>query len=288
LKAGDPTSSRWIETRLLTKQQGEWVGYSYEWLDDQSDAILVEKSGRDRTFSLSSNAGDRKQVWHYPSRTECMACHTRAAGFVLGLSTEQLNKAHDYGGGVKLNQIEALERLGVLKTDWLPKAKEALREVLKSGGKSQTEIDATLAAAKPLDGQLKLRSNQLLGASPESLSKLSDPYDVTEDLGKRARAFLHSNCAYCHVEAGGGNAKMDLSIYANLDQMKIVDVVPTHHTFDKPNAKLIASGEPGSSVLLHRVSMRGPGQMPQLSTSVVDTAAVEMLAQWVKSLSRQE
>src|SRR5205085_1649523 len=31
-----------IETRLLTKQQGQWVGYSYQWKDDQSDADLVE------------------------------------------------------------------------------------------------------------------------------------------------------------------------------------------------------------------------------------------------------
>ena len=40
MKAGDPASKRWIETRLMTKQQGEWVGYSYEWLDDQSDAVF--------------------------------------------------------------------------------------------------------------------------------------------------------------------------------------------------------------------------------------------------------
>jgi glucose/arabinose dehydrogenase len=286
--AADPTSKRWIETRLLTKQQGEWVGYSYEWLQDQSDAVLVEKGGRDRTFAISTNAGHREQVWHYPSRTECMACHTRAAGFVLGLTTEQLNKVHDYGNGVKLNQIEAQERLGVLKTDWLPKAKELLREELKLAGKSQADIDARLAAAKPLDGQLKQRSGQLLGTTPDSFAKLSDPYDEAEDPEKRARAFLHSNCAYCHIEAGGGNAKMDLSIYATLDQMKIVNVAPTHHTFGKPNAKLIAPGDPDRSVLLHRVGMRGPGQMPQLSTSVVDAAAVEMLGKWVKSLSHSK
>ncbi len=28
----------------------------------------------------------RKQTWHYPSRTECMVCHSRAANWVLGLS----------------------------------------------------------------------------------------------------------------------------------------------------------------------------------------------------------
>ncbi len=131
--AGDPQSRRWIETRLMTKQQGEWVGYSYEWLEDQSDAVLVEAKGRDRVFTIREQESERKQVWHYPSRAECMACHTRAAGFVLGLTTEQLNKSHDYGQGVLLNQIEAYELRGVLKTDWLAKSRAALKDELKSG-----------------------------------------------------------------------------------------------------------------------------------------------------------
>lgn len=288
MTVGDAKSQRWIETRLLTKQQGEWVGYSYEWLEDQTDAVLVEAGGRDKAFAIRAPMGDRKQLWHYPSRTECMACHTRAAGFVLGLTTEQLNKMHDYGNGVKLNQMEALERLAVLKTDWLPKAKDALRDELKSAGRSQAEIEERLTSAKPLDGQLKQRSNQLLGAAPEAYGNLSNPNDATEALEQRARAFLHSNCAYCHIEAGGGNAKMDLSIYVPLDQMKIVDVTPTHHTFDTPHAKLIAPGDPERSVLLHRVGLRGPGQMPQLSTSVVDASAMTMLRDWVRQMSQSK
>ncbi len=113
---------------------------------------------------------------------------------------------------------------------------------------------------------------------------MSNPYDETQELDQRARAFLHSNCAYCHVEAGGGNAKMDLSIYANREQMKIFDVVPTHHNFDKSDARLVAPGAPERSVLLHRVGIRGPGQMPQLATSIVDTKALEMLKEWVKQM----
>lgn len=285
MKSGDPKSRRWIETRLLTKQQGEWIGYSYEWLEDQSDAVLVEKEGHDKSFSIQEVGAERKQLWHYPSRTECMACHTRAAGYVLGLTTEQLNKHHDYGNDVKLNQLEVFERTGVLKTDWVSKAKDALREELQAEGNSQTAIAERLNEAKPLDGQLKPRSDRMLGRSPEAFSKLSNPYDATQPLEQRARAFLHANCAYCHVEAGGGNAKIDLSIYPDLKGMKIVDVPPTHHTFGKSDARLVAPGNPDRTVLLHRVGLRGPGQMPQLSTSIVDAAAVEMLRDWVKSLA---
>jgi uncharacterized repeat protein (TIGR03806 family) len=114
-EAGRPESQRWIETRLLTRQQGEWVGYSYLWNDEQTDAELVGRSGRDIEFAIrdaAAEGGARRQLWHYPSRAECMVCHSRAANFVLGLTEHQMNRDHDYGG-FRMNQLELLERLGM-------------------------------------------------------------------------------------------------------------------------------------------------------------------------------
>jgi uncharacterized repeat protein (TIGR03806 family) len=284
MKPGDRDSRRWIETRLMTKQQGEWVGYSYAWNEQQSEATLVEASGLDREFAIQESAGTRTQSWHYPSRTECMVCHTRAAGFVLGLSTHQMNKIHDYGNDVAVNQLEALEAMGVLKANWIEPAKAALRAELVSNGKSPEEVEKQVIVEKVGEGQRTLRSDGLLGQAGDAYPKLVDPYDSANDLVLRARSFLHSNCAYCHVEAGGGNAKMNLSFYANADTMGIFDVEPTHHHFGKQDAKLIASGAPERSVLLHRVGMRGPGQMPQLATNRVDEAAMKMLRQWVTEM----
>ena len=87
LEDGNPASRHRIETRLLTQQQSEWVGYSYAWNDAQTDATLVQKTGVDRTFTIQdsrASAGKRQQTWHYPSRAECMVCHSRATNFVLG------------------------------------------------------------------------------------------------------------------------------------------------------------------------------------------------------------
>jgi hypothetical protein len=101
--AGDPASRRWIETRFLTKQAGEWVGYSYLWNDEQTDAELVAGEGADREYEIrvprsrEHPDGLVRQKWRYPSRTECMVCHSRAANFVLGLTELQFNKNHDYG-----------------------------------------------------------------------------------------------------------------------------------------------------------------------------------------------
>jgi mono/diheme cytochrome c family protein len=50
----------------------------------------------------------------------------------------------------------------------------------------------------------------LLTTGPEKYRKPVDLYDKEQDVALRARSYLHSNCAQCHVEAGGGNAQMKL------------------------------------------------------------------------------
>src|SRR5206468_1066198 len=83
MQPGVFASRRWVETRLLTRQEGEWVGYSYAWNDEQTEAFLVDGKGLDRPYAIKTPASEHKQVWHYPSRAECMVCHSRAAEWVL-------------------------------------------------------------------------------------------------------------------------------------------------------------------------------------------------------------
>ena len=126
----------------------------------------------------------------------------------------------------------------------------------------------------------------LLPFVPEHYRKLIDPYDAKQDLNLRARSFLHAICSQCHVEAGGGNAQMDLEFTADRAKTKIFGVKPVHHTFGLPDAKLIAPGDPDRSVLLHRVSNRNEGFMPPLATTIVDEKAVEMLREWVRAMKK--
>lgn len=239
-----PGGPRRIETRLLTKQIGQWVGYSYLWNDEQTDAELVGGAGLDRTYPVrdsSAPGGKRDQVWRYPSRTECMVCHSRAANFVLGPSTPQMNKIHDYGK-VQANQLTVLDRLGILHL------------------------------TKPVD----------------QLSRLANPADPQAPVEARARAYLHANCAICHVPAGGGNAMMDLDIATATDKMTVVGARPVHDTFGIPDAKLIAPHQPERSILLQRVRRRGQGQMPPLASSLVDPEAIQLLTTWIDSLPAEK
>jgi len=263
LDAANPAARHRIETRLLVFQQNEWVGYTYAWNNAQTDAELVSAAGTDRALTIRDAAapgGSRKQTWHYPSRAECMVCHSRAAQFVLGLHTHQMNREHDYGT-VRDNQLRAMEHAGVLK----------VRQPQR----------------KPKDGEPALpdKFTDKLTKSPDKYAHLADPYDAAQPLEARARSYLHSNCAHCHVDAGGGNSAISLHINAKPDAMRAFAVDALHDKFALHDPKVIAPGRPESSVLLHRISKLGAGRMPPLASSVVDDAAVKLIREWITGLA---
>ena len=91
-----------IETRLLMHHtDGTWGGYSYEWNDAQTDATLVANG---KTKVIGS------QNWLYPSTSQCLQCHTQAAGRVLGPETAQMNRDFTFPStGRTANQLHAYD-----------------------------------------------------------------------------------------------------------------------------------------------------------------------------------
>jgi mono/diheme cytochrome c family protein len=130
----------------------------------------------------------------------------------------------------------------------------------------------------------------MLPFHPSGLKRLANPYDKAEPLDQRAKAWLHTNCATCHVEAGGGNAQFKLDIDTPWGQMRLIDVKPQHQSFNLPEARLIAPGSPERSILIHRIGARGhnSGQMPPISSSLPDTAGVALMTEWCRSLKKTE
>ena len=137
MEKGNPSSRKRLETRILQhrKMPGDddeygaqfWFGYTYLWNDEQTDAELLSAEGLNRSYTIRDPAepgGTRQQTWRYPSRTECTLCHTMAAKYVLGVTTLQMNKDHDYGK-MRENQLAVLDRLGVFK-ERLPQSPDRL------------------------------------------------------------------------------------------------------------------------------------------------------------------
>ncbi|WP_239989545.1 PQQ-dependent sugar dehydrogenase [Corallococcus macrosporus] len=97
---------RRVETRLFMRHpDGVWAGYTYEWNDAGTDAVLLE-TGKVKPVGA--------QTWTFPSRGDCMQCHNAAAGFVLGLEVAQLNRDFPYPGGRLAPQLGTLAHIGVL------------------------------------------------------------------------------------------------------------------------------------------------------------------------------
>ena len=74
---------------------------------------------------------------------------------------------------------------------------------------------------------------------------------------------------------------MELDFTVSEKAMNVVDVKPLHNTFGLTDARLIRPQHPEQSVLLHRMAIRGRGQMPQLATDVVDQQAVDLIRRWI-------
>ena len=190
-EAGNPASKKYIETRIILKQDDQWLGYSYRWNDAQTDAVLVEAKGMDSTYQIKdpkAPGGVRKQVWHYPSRTECMFCHSRAAGFVLGLTTQQMNREHQFAGGRTDNQLRTYAHIGIFKAA-LPKDTSSMaayadpfdpKADLSRRVKTYFEVNCAICHVSDGGGNSLIE----LGArTPLEKAKLIDEPPVHEDLG---------------------------------------------------------------------------------------------------------
>jgi hypothetical protein len=56
-------------------------------------------------------------MWYYPSRQDCLTCHTPNAGHVLGVKTRQLNRDFSYPSGITDNELRAWSHLGLFDTN---------------------------------------------------------------------------------------------------------------------------------------------------------------------------
>lgn len=242
-----------LETRLLVHADEGWVGYTYVYNANQTDAELLD-SWLTRPIEVQTEDGKIDQHYYFPSRADCLTCHTKAEGFVLGLTTRQMNRELRYRGEA-VNQISLLARLGVF--DEKPARDPERLERFPDWGFGNLRRD---------------------GANTSE-----DSREPKGDATKLARAWLEVNCAMCHRPEGIAAVELDLRSDIALEKMNLVGKSPKQSRAYAPGTLLIDPGKPHASELLRRIGQRGPRQMPPVGSYSIDPAGYEVIRQWVTS-----
>jgi uncharacterized repeat protein (TIGR03806 family) len=103
-------------------------------------------------------------------------------------------------------------------------------------------------------------------------------------IGERARAYLHVNCAVCHVRNGPTPVDMDLRYGTPLPEMRVCNVLPKEGDLGVVGARRLVPGAPDRSLLSRRMQQQGPERMPPIGTHLIDQDGADLIDGWIRSL----
>jgi uncharacterized repeat protein (TIGR03806 family) len=205
---------RLIETRLLIKNNGQWVAGTYVWNATQTDAALLTNGSNTAVTWIDKEANTRTINYHIPAGSDCASCHSANNVITpIGIKVRNLN-INVVRNNAAVNQLQYLQEAGVMAP-----------------------------------------------VAPSNFSTLPAWQNDTYPLADRVRAYLDVNCAHCHSDKGScANAKMRFAW-----EIPLTDT----HIADNKN---------------RMVTLMTKGQMPRIGTTVVDTAALSLIKQYLQSL----
>jgi len=121
-------------------------------------------------------------------------------------------------------------------------------------------------------------------ANSNTYDKLAAHNDLSYTLEERASAYIDVNCSYCHQPATN-IGQFDVRSTTPLASQNIIDG-PVLYDLGITNARVVVPQDVSSSIMHHRMNSLVPGTaMPPLGKNVVDEEGVQLIADWINSMT---
>lgn len=231
-----------VETRYMVRLDNaephydDWFMVSYVWNQAQTDAIIAPRGAEDAN-------GTTHDV---PSANDCLQCHERVGGQVLGFSALAL----DVAGAANDIDLEDINTLGWLTTA-LP-GTASPRYPLPTGRNAEETANAPLAV-----GYLHMNCGHC--HNPQSPVFVGSPLELRLEVGKLA------------------------TWTATPTYIKAVNVLAGQAV--DGSTLVVKGGDAADSVMIKRmISTNLAIHMPELGSVVVDDSAQTYIRAWINSL----
>ena len=241
-------AGRRIETRFIERRtDGTWQFATYEWKEDNADAILARTDRITRVPVPEAPEG----IYELPSELDCRACHESGAVPVLGVSALQLSPDRDPQaphGMAAYPERNELNLHGLIERGWL---RHLPPELLIHPPRIFARTPTERAALGYLHGNCGNCHNDSELRAPV---KLRLAQSVADPAGSRQRVLetlLYQRSRYRPPGFSG-------------------------------EVHVIVPGNPDTSVLALRMRSRNSKvQMPALGTRLVDAEGVALIERWI-------
>ena len=263
------------KTRFLGLPNGTTIS-----IDGQDDWQFPPGTVIVKNFILNNNLIETRHLMRHPDGVW--------AGYTYAWNAQQTEATRVVGGDV----------VPIAGQDWIFPSEAQCDQCHSSAAghalgpeTAQLNKDFMYPSTGRTDNQLETLDHVMmfaapLAGTPGTLPALVDPMDSNADLGDRARAYLHTNCAGCHRPLGGTPVDIDLRYYTPLQSTGACDAIPQAGMVGIMDARIIAPGDAARSTLVARTNRRGDFvSMPPVGSTVIDTAGVTLLTDWVNGLT---
>jgi hypothetical protein len=117
-----------------------------------------------------------------------------------------------------------------------------------------------------------------------NIEQLSALTNLTASLVQRARSYLDANCAQCH-QPGGSGPTFDARYDTPLASQNIINTPAVKGNLGYDNVNIVTPNDVWRSSLYDRMNSLDPSiKMPPLARNLIDTNAVQVMAQWINGM----